>query len=252
MELVRFQIEDSTYFGLLKNNHLYKIDGNIFSDYIITEKTYSLNEVKLLPPCGPSKVIGIGLNYKDAVEKANTSVPVEPIVFLKPSTSVIGPYDHIVYPDMSSMVTYEVELAVIIGKKAKNISTDEALDYVFGYTVANDVTAKDLLGKYGPWDIGKGFDTFLPLGPGIVTDIDPGNLKITMSQNGVLTQDSNTDQMIFDVPHLISYVSRIMTLLPGDVIITGTPAGASELKIGDVLEGNIEGIGTIRNNVIGG
>lgn len=252
MELVKFKVEQSVYFGLLKNHHIYRINGDIFSDYIVTEEKYLLDDVKVLAPCRPSKVIGIGLNYKDAIQKAKTAIPKEPIVFLKPPSSIIGPYDPIVYPSMSDMVTYEVELAVIIGKKAKNISVDNAMDYVFGYTVANDVTAKDLLGKYGPWDIGKGFDTFLPLGPYIVTDIDPRNLKITMKCNDVTTQNSNTDQMIFDVSELISYTSHVMTLMPGDVIITGTPAGASELNIGDVLEGNIEGLGTIKNTVVGG
>ncbi|TZE82776.1 fumarylacetoacetate hydrolase family protein [Calorimonas adulescens] len=249
------KINDKThkdFFGLLENNQVLKVNGDIFTEYTVTEESYPLDEIKLSAPCEPSKIVGIGLNYKDAVEKTNASTPVEPIVFLKPPTTIIGPYDPIIYPAMSKVVTYEVELAVVIGKKAKNVSEDKALDYVFGYTIANDVTAKDLLGKYGPWDIGKGFDTFLPLGPYIVTGIDPSKLRITMRQNGVTTQDSCTCNMIFSVPYLIGYVSKIMTLLPGDVIITGTPAGASELKIGDVLEGSIENIGTITNKVIGG
>lgn len=249
---IRFERNGMDAYAVLEGDLIREIKGDIYSDYEITDNLYKLSEVKVLPPCKPSKIIGIGLNYYDAVKKNNAKVPVEPVVFLKPSTSIIGSGEAIIYPNLSKIITYEVELAVIIGKKTHKINKEDAMDYIFGYTIANDVTAKDLLGKYGPWDIGKSFDTFLPIGPYIVTDIDPSNLAISMKQNEKVTQMSNTNEMIFDVRSIISYVSNIMTLLPGDVIITGTPAGASELHEGDLLVGTIESIGELRNTVIGG
>lgn len=249
---LRVKKDEKIIYAVMENDVLNEIKGDIYSNYTLTNNVYNLDEVTILPPCEPSKVIGIGLNYYDAVKKNNAKVPTEPVVFLKPSSSIIGTDDAIIYPNLSNAVSYEVELAVIIGKKAKNVSLENALEYVFGYTIANDITSKDLLGKYGPWDIGKGFDTFLPLGPCIVTGIDPSNLSISMKQNNEITQMSNTKDMIFNVEKIISYLSNIMTLLPGDVIITGTPAGASELHEGDRLVGIIENIGELKNNVFGG
>lgn len=247
---VRFEKDNACAYGVIENDVVCELKGGLFSNLQITDNVYKLDEIKILAPCEPTKIIGIGLNYYDAVKKNNAKVPVEPVVFLKPPTSVIGTDELIIYPKMSKAVTYEVELAVVIGKKADKVKKENSLDYVLGYTIANDVTAKDLLGKYGPWDIGKGYNTFLPIGPCIVTDINPSDLKIDMKQNNKITQMSNTNEMIFDVPSIISYVSSIMTLLPGDVIITGTPAGASELFKGDLLEGSIESIGKLRNKVI--
>ncbi|MBU3182264.1 fumarylacetoacetate hydrolase family protein [Clostridium psychrophilum] len=249
---LRVKKGEKIIYCIMENDLLREIKGNIYSDYILTNNVYKLDEVKILAPCEPSKIIGIGLNYYDAVKKNNAKVPVEPVVFLKPSSSIISTDEPIIYPKLSNSVTYEVELAVVIGKKTKNVSLENALEYVFGYTIANDVTSKDLLGKYGPWDVGKGFDTFLPVGPWIVTGIDPSNLVISMKQNDETTQISNTKEMIFNVESIISYISSIMTLLPGDIIITGTPAGASELNAGDILVGSIENIGELKNNVLGG
>lgn len=249
---LRVQKGEKIVYTILENNHLREIKGSIYSNYTLTDNVYNLDEVKILAPCEPSKVIGIGLNYYDAVKKNNAKVPVEPVVFLKPSSSIISTDEAIIFPKLCNAVTYEVELAVVIGKKAKYVSLENALEYVFGYTIANDVTSSDLLGKYGPWDVGKGFDTFLPLGPCIVTGINPANLTISMKQNNVITQMSNTEKMIFNVESIISYLSNIMTLFPGDIIITGTPAGASKLHEGDKLVGSIENIGELKNSVLGG
>jgi 2-keto-4-pentenoate hydratase/2-oxohepta-3-ene-1,7-dioic acid hydratase in catechol pathway len=249
---LRVKKGEKIIYCIMENDVIREIKGDIYSDYILTNNVYNLEEVKILAPCEPSKIIGIGLNYYDAVKKNNAKIPVEPVVFLKPPSSIISTDEAIIYPKLTNAVTYEVELTVVIGKTAKNVSKKNALEYVFGYTIANDVTSKDLLGKYGPWDVGKGFDTFLPLGPCIVTGIDPSNLTISMKQNNEITQMSNTKEMIFNVESIISYLSSIMTLLPGDIIITGTPAGASELREGDSLVGAIENIGELKNNVVGG
>jgi len=252
LKFLRIKADEEIVYAVMEKDSLREIKGNIYSGYTLTNNVYKLDEVKILAPCEPSKIIGIGLNYYDAVKKNNANVPIEPVVFLKPPSSIISTDEAIIYPKQSKAVTYEVELAVVIGKKAKKVSVENALEYVFGYTIANDVTSKDLLGKYGPWDVGKGFDTFLPLGPCIVTGIDASNLKISMKQNDETTQMSNTKEMIFNVESIISYLSNIMTLLPGDIIITGTPAGASELHEGDKLVGTIENIGELKNNVLGG
>jgi 2-keto-4-pentenoate hydratase/2-oxohepta-3-ene-1,7-dioic acid hydratase in catechol pathway len=207
--------------------------------------------VRLLAPVIPrSKVIGIGRNYAAHAAELGNDVPTEPLVFLKPNTSVIGPDDPIVLPPYSSNVHHEAELAVVIGKVVKDVTPERALDYVFGYTVANDVTARDVQKTDGQWTRGKGFDTSCPLGPWIVTGLDVDDLQVTARVNGETKQDGRTSQLIFDVPYLISYVSEIFTLLPGDVILTGTPAGVGPIVHRDVVEIEVEGIGVLRNPVI--
>lgn len=211
--------------------------------------SYNLEEVKLLPPCLPTKAICVGLNYRDHIEEMEDKEPEEPTLFIKPSTAVIGPDDFIVIPKMSERVDYEGELAVVIGKRAKNVSEKDALDYVLGYTIANDVTARDLQAKDGQWTRAKSFDTFLPIGPWIVTDLDPSSLDIITYVNDEVKQKSNTRHLIFGVPKLVSFISHIMTLNPGDVILTGTPSGVGPLKPGDVVTIEIEGIGKLTNRV---
>jgi 2-keto-4-pentenoate hydratase/2-oxohepta-3-ene-1,7-dioic acid hydratase in catechol pathway len=207
--------------------------------------------VRLLAPVIPrSKVIGIGRNYAAHAAELGNEIPSEPLVFLKPNTSVIGPDDPIVLPSYSSNVHHEAELAVVIGKVVKDVTPERALDYVFGYTVANDVTARDVQKTDGQWTRGKGFDTSCPLGPWIVTGLDVDDLQVTARVNGETKQDGRTSQLIFDVPYLISYVSEIFTLLPGDVILTGTPAGVGPIVHRDVVEIEVEGIGILRNPVI--
>jgi len=198
----------------------------------------------------PSKVIAIGLNYYDHARELKMPVPDHPIMFMKPASAVIKNGGSIIYPRQSKNVHYEGELAVVIGKKARNISKSEAGKYITGYTCANDITARDIQNIDGQWTRAKSFDTFCPLGPRVVKDIDPMNLNIRTKVNGRIKQNSNTKNMIFNVHELVSFVSSVMTLLPGDVIITGTPPGVGPLKIGDIVEVEIEKIGILKNMVI--
>ena len=197
----------------------------------------------------PTKIIAIGLNYLDHAKELKMNIPEYPLIFMKPPTAVIGDGEIIIYPPQTQELHYEGELGIVIGKKARNVSIEEAKDYIDGYTCANDVTARDLQRMDSQWTRSKSFDTFCPLGPRIVKDVDPTNLAIATRVNGVTKQSSNTNQMIFNAYKLVSFISAIMTLLPGDVISTGTPPGVEELQVGDVVEVEIEGIGTLRNTV---
>ena len=199
----------------------------------------------------PTKIIAIGLNYLDHAKELKMDIPDYPLIFIKPSTSVIGNGDAIILPPQTKELNYEGELAVVIKEKAKNVSKDEARRFIAGYTCANDVTARDLQRIDGQWTRAKSFDTFCPLGPKIVSDIDPKHLSIITRVNGTVKQNSNTTNMIFDVFELVSFISEIMTLLPGDVIITGTPPGVGTIVVGDVVEVEIEGIGVLKNTVTG-
>jgi len=198
----------------------------------------------------PSKIIAIGLNYYDHAKELNMPIPDHPIMFLKPPTTVIGSGQEIIYPPQSKNVHYEGELAIVIKDKIKNISKEEAPKHIKGYTCANDVTARDLQNIDGQWTRAKSFDTFCPLGPRVESHVDPTNLKIRTKVNGKIKQDSNTSNMIFNVYELISFVSSVMTLLPGDIMITGTPPGVGPLRVGDTVEIEIEGIGTLSNKVV--
>lgn len=197
----------------------------------------------------PSKIIAIGLNYVDHAREAKMSLPESPLIFMKPSTAVIGDGDTIICPPQSREIHYEGELAIVMEKTAKDVSIDDARMCITGYTCANDVTARDLQRSDGQWTRSKSFDTFCPLGPRIVSDIDPTNLHITTRVNGAVKQRSNTNNMVFNVFYLVSYISGILTLLPGDVIITGTPFGVGPIVPGDTVEVEIEGIGTLTNHV---
>jgi len=198
----------------------------------------------------PSKIIAIGLNYYDHAEELKMPVPDHPIMFMKPTSAVIKNGQSIIYPRQSKNVHYEGELAIVIGKKARNISKSAAGKYIKGFTCANDITARDIQNIDGQWTRAKSFDTFCPLGPRVVKNIDPKNLDIQTRVNGKARQKSNTKNMIFDVYKLVSFVSSVMTLLPGDVIITGTPPGVGPLKVGDIVEVEIEKIGILKNMVI--
>ncbi len=208
-----------------------------------------LTEVRLLPPIIPTKIIGIGKNYADHAAEFGSEVPDEPICFLKPTTSLIGTGDTIKLPWQSERVDHEVELAVVMGRLAKNVSPAEALDYVLGYTIANDVSARDIQKKDGQWTRAKGFDTFLPMGPWIATHLNPSELSLKAFVNDDIKQDGNTRDLVFDVAALVSFVSESMTLLPGDIILTGTPAGVSKISAGDVVQCSIEGLGELINDV---
>ena len=251
MKIVRFISGKSQKAGIITNGEITEVSGDIFGDYRPSSKKYELKNVRLIAPCTPTKIVAVGLNYRDHAQELGMTVPPEPLLFLKPATSVIGPGDSIVYPRMSIRVDYEAELGVVIKKRAKNVEEQDSLDYILGYTCFNDVTARDLQSKDVQFTRSKGFDTFAPLGPWIVTDIDPGDLKIELWLNGKLKQSSRTSQLIFGIPRLVSFISRVMTLLPGDLIATGTPSGIGPMKIGDTVEVKIEGIGTLRNTVKG-
>ncbi len=226
------------------------IDKTPYEPHVILSERFSEDEVRFLSPADYSKAVCIGLNYRDHAEEFGLPIPETPVVFLKPSTCQIGHNGTIIYPDLCHRLDYEAELAVVIGRECRNAKESEAMDYVLGFTIANDVTARDLQPKNGQWTIAKCFDTFLPLGPYIETDTDGSDLMITSRVNGVTKQMSRTSNLIFSVPFLISYISRIMTLLPGDIISTGTPGGISGMQKGDAVEIEIEKLGVLRN-VIG-
>ncbi|MGB7545651.1 MAG: fumarylacetoacetate hydrolase family protein [Methanothrix sp.] len=205
-------------------------------------------DVTLLPPCQPSKIVCVGLNYVQHAQELKMPLPEEPILFLKPPSAILPPGGEIIYPPSSRQVDYEGELAIVIGKRCRDVPADEADKYILGYTCFNDVTARDLQKKDGQWTRAKSFDTFAPFGPGIVR-IDPSKANIMTRVNGCTVQNSNTSDLIFSVPQLVQFISAVMTLESGDLIATGTPPGVGPLQKGDCVEVEIEGIGTLRNSV---
>lgn len=250
MKYVRFELDDrSVHYGLLEDGGVREITNPFKGEVRRLAGFFEMKSVKLLSPSEPTKALCIGLNYRDHAGECHYDIPSSPVVFMKPSTAVIADGDDIVYPLQSGRVDYEAELCVVIGKKAYHVSEEEAPYYILGYTCADDVTARDLQPHDGQWTIAKGFDTFLPLGPYISDEVDPTSLDIESRLNGKIMQKSNTQNLIFGVNYLVSYLSSIMTLLPGDVILTGTPSGISGMKRGDVIEVEIEGLGILRNTV---
>ena len=251
MKFLRFKNKDGkTFAGVLEDSNVYEIEGDIFQECKVTKNKHPLSEIRFLPPCSPTKIVAVGLNYRDHAAEMKKPIPEEPLLFMKPSTSVIGHEDKISYPKhMSSRIDYEGELAVVIGKIARWVEENEAFDYVFGYTCINDITARDLQIKDVQYTRAKGFDTFAPVGPVIETELDPSDLEISTFLNGERRQHSRTSELIFNVPRLIIFISRVMTLLPGDIIATGTPSGIGSIKIGDKVEVKVEGIGILRNYV---
>lgn len=247
---VRFDNGHKVAYGLLEEDKVVLLDGCIFGKWEKTDKQYDLKDVKLLAPCEPSKVVGVGINYKEVVNKKGDPMPEEPIIFLKPSTSVIGPDEAIISPKGIKELNYEAELVVVIKDKIKDVRIDNAKNHILGYTCGNDITAKDFMIKGKPWTKAKAYDTFMPIGPCIVDGLDGDNLNIKMYHNGKLTQDGNTSDMIFNISQIISFVSHIMTLNPGDIISTGTPPGKGKLVPGDVIEAEVEGIGRLTNKVV--
>ena len=240
----RFRCNDDVFYGEVSGNTVISQEGAVIE--------YELSELEVLPPSHPSKIVCVGLNYHDHATELGLSVPEEPILFIKPPSAVIGQYGKILYPKVSKRVDFEAELAIIIGKRCKNITYDRAYDVIAGFTCINDVTARDLQQKDGQWTRAKSFDTFAPVGPFIVPveDFNPEDASIVSRVNGEVMQDSNICNLIFDVPYLIEFISGIMTLEVGDVIATGTPPGVGELHPGDVVEVEIEGIGTLTNEVV--
>lgn len=225
------------------------VDGDIFGEYHRREAIMPLERMKFLPPIIQGKIICIGRNYIEHAREHQAEVPEVPMIFLKPFSSVIGHGSPILLPPQSKQIEHEAELAVVIGKKGRWIPVEKAKDYILGYTIGNDVTARDIQRKDGQWTRGKGFDTFCPLGPWIETELDAADTLISCRVNAELRQMSSTREMVFSIPQLISFISSVMTLEPGDVILTGTPAGVGSLKAGDKVEVSIEGIGTLANPV---
>jgi len=222
----------------------------MFNGFEPTDERIPLSEIKIVAPVIPrSKVVAIGRNYAEHAKELGNETPAEPMMFLKPNTSVVGPGDAIMLPPQSELVSFEGELAVVIGSIAKNVAEADAASVIFGYTIANDVTARDLQKKDGQWSRAKGFDTFCPLGPVIETEFAVAAQSIRTTVNGGLKQDGTLDQMVHSVASLIAYASSVFTLLPGDLILTGTPAGVGPIVHGDTVEITIEGIGTLSNPV---
>jgi len=254
--LVRYEHNGKVRYGWMVDDKVRMVVGDVFyaegGRPYIPGKELPVSEVRLLAPCEPSKVVCIGVNYVDHAKEMGRELPREPLMFLKPSTAVIGPNEPIVYPRLSQNVHHEAELAVVIKKRARHVKAAEAKEYILGYTCAVDVTARDLQFADGQWTRGKSFDTFCPLGPGIVpaAQLDPSNLAIRLTVNGEVRQEGNTAQMVFNVYQLIEAVTAVMTLLPGDVILTGTPPGVGPIKPGDVVSVTIDGIGTLTNPVV--
>ncbi|MBP1697171.1 MAG: 2-keto-4-pentenoate hydratase/2-oxohepta-3-ene-1,7-dioic acid hydratase, partial [Deltaproteobacteria bacterium] len=212
MKIVRYQDGSSIKYGVIEKETIREMEGDPFSHFHLTSRAKQIGEAKLLSPCLPSKIVALGLNYRDHAEEVKLPIPDKPLLFIKPSTSVIGPGEAILYPKMSKRVDYEAELAVVIGKVAKNVSEEQAADYILGYTCLNDVTARDLQPKDGQWTLSKSFDTFSPIGPWIVTDMDPYQLEISSYLNGERRQHSNTKNLIFGPRQLVSFISWAMTL----------------------------------------
>jgi len=254
MRIVRFSLnqEKQTRNGVLDDHDVIQICHDPFDQIEPSSDRFPQTEIRLHPPCHPSKIIGIGFNYRHHAEELGVEVPPEPGFFLMPPSSVIGPEDEIVYPSQSQRVEYEGELGVVIGKTARNISKDEALAHVFGYTCVNDVTARDIQFR-NTLDFvkAKTFDTFASIGPWIETELNPGDVTVQTYVNGQLRQSGRTSDLIFDIPKLISFISAHMTLTPGDVIATGTPYGVGQLQVGDRVVVAVEGIGELQNTVVG-
>jgi 2-keto-4-pentenoate hydratase/2-oxohepta-3-ene-1,7-dioic acid hydratase in catechol pathway len=252
MKIVRVDAEaDDITYGAVEPDGIRLYHGSPFFQWERSETVLPITEVKLLSPVIPTKIIAIGKNYADHAAEMGSDVPTTPVLFMKPPTAVIGPLSPIRRPPESSNVHYEGELAVVMGKVTRSISPDDALGHVLGYTAANDVTARDLQRSDGQWTRAKGFDTFLPLGPAIDTEFDPAEPHtITTSVNGVVKQEGITSDLVFGVADLVSFISRVMTLLPGDVILTGTPSGVGPIVQGDRVEVDIEGIGVLLNPVV--
>ncbi len=253
MRIVRFALPGRTGYGLLTGQKINVLKGAPYDGGLesTTGEVLPLPEVKLLAPCEPTKIVALGLNYRDHALEFGHPIPEEPLIFIKPSTSVIGPDDDIVYPAMSRRVDYEAELAVVIGRTCRHVRPEDFRDYVLGFTCINDVTARDLQKQDGQFTRSKSFDTFAPLGPWIETEIaDPDHLTVEGYLNGERRQHGNTGNMVFGVAAQVAFISRIMTLLPGDVIATGTPSGIGPMQPGDVVEIRVEGIGALRNRLV--
>ncbi|MTV37720.1 DUF2437 domain-containing protein [Duganella radicis] len=254
MHIVRYALHNQIYYGIVEDDrYIARLEGGVLDGLRRSGVRDPREAARILTPLPMPRVFGLGYNYRAHSQEVGKKVPELPILFMKPSTAVIGPEEAIVYPPWGENIHFEGELTVIIGKQARNVAESEALDYVLGYTCGNDLSDRVLQrreSEFGCLLVGKGYDTFAPLGPVIATGLDPSGLRIQTRVNGVVRQDGDTADLLFSVPYLIAYLSRHMTLLPGDMIMTGTPAGVGPVQVGDSIEVEIDGIGILRNHVV--
>jgi len=250
VQIVRFKASENIRYGVIAGDEIKSMDGDPFSGHRTTGATFHVNHVKLLAPVVPSKIVGIGLNYSDHAAEMNFATPKEPLIFLKAPSALNGPGDPIRLTALSEQIEFEGELAIIIGGACRNVGESDALRFVLGYSCFNDVTARDLLRQDGQFVRAKSFDTFACMGPHIETELDTSDLTLETRLNGKIRQQVKTSQMLFNVPTIVSYVSRMMSLLPGDVITTGTPSGVGKMSAGDRVAVSISGIGTLENPVV--
>ena len=251
MRIVRYETPDGKKpkYGWLLDDRVGEISGNLYGRYRRNEAQTPLADVKLLPPCEPTKIVCVGRNYVEHAKELGNEVPKVPLIFMKPPSSIIAYGETILLPPQSAQVEHEAELVIVIGKRGRNVTAENARKHILGYTIGNDVTARDLQKTDGQWTRAKGFDTFCPFGPWIDTDFDPADAVITCRVNGQMRQMASTRDMVFNVGVLIAYISSVMTLEPGDLIFTGTPSGVGELKNGDRVDVEIEGLGKLSNPV---
>jgi 2-keto-4-pentenoate hydratase/2-oxohepta-3-ene-1,7-dioic acid hydratase in catechol pathway len=253
MKIVRVRLAgDEIAYGAIEPEGIRVHRGTPFVAWEPTETLVPFDQAHLLAPVFPTKIVGVGRNYAEHAAEFGGSVPEEPVIFLKPATAVIGPGAAVVLPPESAEVHHEAELAVVVGRVAHRVAAEDAGGFILGYTAANDVSARDLQRRDGQWVRAKGFDTFCPLGPAIETELDPAGLSISCKVNGEIRQEASTGDMVFGVAELFAFISRVMTLLPGDVILTGTPAGVGPIRPGDRMEVAVEGIGVLVNTVVAG
>jgi 2-keto-4-pentenoate hydratase/2-oxohepta-3-ene-1,7-dioic acid hydratase in catechol pathway len=257
LKIARFSHQDKIRYGVVENQIIKGYRGTPFAHpstgkvYFTADGTrYKLGEVKLLAPCEPSKIVCLGLNYRKHIEEIGFKFPENPILFLKPPSGILNPDENIIRPNSAKgRIDYEGEVGLVIGKKAKNVPEKSALEYILGYTCVNDVTDRNAQQKDGQWTRAKGFDTFCPMGPWIETEGNANKMKVETLLNGQIRQNSDTSYLIFKIPYLIAFISEVMTLMPGDMIATGTPEGVGQLNPGDTVEIRIEGVGALRNFV---
>jgi 2-keto-4-pentenoate hydratase/2-oxohepta-3-ene-1,7-dioic acid hydratase in catechol pathway len=250
MKIVRFKAAGKVRYGVIEGTHVVEYAGTPFGGFRRGRKRYPLRQTVLLVPVVPSKIVAVGLNYRDHAEEMHLPLPAEPRIFLKPPSALCGPDDPIIYPPQSSRVDFEGELAVVMKKRCRNVPPERIREHILGFTCLNDVTARDLQSRDAMPSRAKAFDTFCPVGPCIATDIDPNGVEIETFLNGERRQASSTKNLLFPVEDLVARVAAVMTLLPGDIIATGTPAGVGPMNPGDKVEVRIEGIGALANPVI--
>ncbi len=242
--------QGTAHWGLVEGDQIRLIAGDLLAEHRVTDDRLPLNSTKLLSPVTPTKIVCVGLNYADHVKESQSAnaIPEEPVTFMKPLTALIGPEDKIMLPTASKRVDYEGEIGIVIARTCHKLSPEEVRENIFGVTCVNDVTARDLQKKDVQWTRGKGFNTFCPVGPYLVTGLDYTELNVTSRLNGETRQSSNSRHMIFPIPELISFMCHVMTLNPGDLIVTGTPEGVGPMKDGDIVEVEVEGVGILRNH----